>query len=145
LNEQDRDYWIIVCSDSVGETAEAVVRATIRQFQDNRVKIKRFAHLANEDDIRMVVREAQEKHAFVAFTLVQPELREMMKKESIRMGVRTVDIMGPMMQAFIDRWKNPASCIGWTKIISAASKRSNSRSNTTTAEIPAASCRRKSC
>lgn len=102
MNEQDRDYWIIVCSDSVGETAEAVVRATIRQFQDNRVKIKRFAHLANEDDIRMVVREAQEKHAFVAFTLVQPELREMMKKESIRMGVRTVDIMGPMMQAFID-------------------------------------------
>ncbi len=43
---------------------------------------------------------------FVAYTLVQPELREMMKEESVRLGVRAVDIMGPMMQAVIDTFNN---------------------------------------
>jgi hypothetical protein len=98
--------WIIVCSDSVGETAEAVVRATMRQFQANQVKIKRYSQVATEDAVREVIEDARSKRAFIAYTLVQPELRETMKMEAIKAGVRTVDIMGPMMQAFIDTFND---------------------------------------
>lgn len=106
LRLKGKEQWILVCSDSVGETAETVVRATMRQFNVNQAKIKRYAHLTSEDDIRDVVVDASRKEAFIAYTLVQPELREMMKLESIRLGVRTVDIMGPMMQAFVDTFND---------------------------------------
>lgn len=103
---EKKEQWIVVCSDSIGETAEAVVRATMRQFQTHRIKVRRFGHIATEEDVRAAVEEAGERGTFIAYTLVQPELKEMMKRESIRLGVRTVDIMGPMMEAYIETFND---------------------------------------
>ncbi|MDF2724241.1 MAG: hypothetical protein K0Q59_3916, partial [Paenibacillus sp.] len=85
---EERQQIIYICSDAVGETAEAVVRATLRQFDAHQVKIKRISYIKSEDEVRAVMEEAAKSAGFVAFTLVQPELREMMKEESIRLGVR---------------------------------------------------------
>ncbi|MFC0211707.1 pyruvate, water dikinase regulatory protein [Paenibacillus chartarius] len=95
-------HLIYICSDSTGETADAVAQATLRQFPGVNAKIKRFGQLRHEDDIRRIMEEAAQTGGFVSYTLVQPELREMMKAESVRLGVRTVDLMGPMMQAFVE-------------------------------------------
>ncbi len=97
---------IYACSDSVGETAEAVVNAAVRQFDRTHIRIKRIGNIKHEDEIRAIVEEVAQKNGFITYTLVQPELREMMKQESIRLGVRTVDIMGPMIQAFIDTFND---------------------------------------
>jgi hypothetical protein len=97
-----RPKTIIVCSDAVGETAEAVARATARQFAAEQIVIKRYGGIKEEDEVRAVIREALRDNGFIAYTLVQPELRDTMREESIRAGVRSVDVMGPMMQAFID-------------------------------------------
>lgn len=93
---------IYVCSDAVGETAEAVAKATLRQFSSEQVKIKRYGHLRTEDEIVKIVQEAAKTGGFISYTLVQPELRELMREESVKHGVRAVDVMGPMMQAFVD-------------------------------------------
>ncbi|NIK76307.1 hypothetical protein FHS15_001414 [Paenibacillus castaneae] len=93
---------IYVCSDAVGETAEAVAKATLRQFPSEHVKIKRYGHLKSEDEILRIVAEAVSTGGFISYTLVQPELRELMKEEALRAGVRAVDVMGPMMQAYVD-------------------------------------------
>ncbi len=93
---------IYVCSDAVGETAEAVARATMRQFAGEKVRVKRYGHVKQEEEVLAIIREAKENGGFIAYTLVQPELRETMREESVRHGVRAVDVMGPMMQAFID-------------------------------------------
>ncbi len=103
---EDQSYEITICSDSVGETAEAVVRATIRQFDAHQVRTKRIGHIKSEDEIRTILEEAAQRGGFVAYTLVQPELRETMKEEAIRLGVRAVDIMGPMMEAFVDTFND---------------------------------------
>ncbi|RXZ84756.1 kinase/pyrophosphorylase [Paenibacillaceae bacterium] len=96
---------IYVCSDAVGETAEAVARATLRQFSSGEeVRLKRYGHIRSEEEIVAIVREASATGGFIAFTLVQPELREMMKEEAQRSSVRIVDVMGPMMQTFIDNF-----------------------------------------
>ncbi|MCD9026114.1 pyruvate, water dikinase regulatory protein [Cohnella silvisoli] len=100
MNEKERT--IFVCSDSVGETAEAVVKATIRQFNAHHTRITRYAHIKNEEEIRFLMEEAVRQGAFVAYTLVLPELREMMMQEAGRLKLNAVDIMGPVMQAFID-------------------------------------------
>ncbi|GKU76014.1 pyruvate, water dikinase regulatory protein [Paenibacillus sp. L3-i20] len=93
---------IYVCSDAVGETAEAVAKATIRQFPSESVKIKRYGHIRSEDEIVRIIAEAAKTGGFISYTLVQPELRELMKAEAVRLDVRAVDVMGPMMQAYVD-------------------------------------------
>lgn len=99
---QKRQSVIYICSDSVGETAEAVARATVRQFDDHDTRIKRFGNIRSAEDIRAIVDEACRNGGFIAYTLVQRELRDMMREESRRQNVRTVDIMGPMMQAYME-------------------------------------------
>lgn len=96
------EQWITICSDSIGETAETVVRATIHQFNGHNVKIHRVGHVKTEADIRNLMEFTAGRGGFVVYTLVQPELREMMREEAIRLNVRAVDIIGPMMQAFVD-------------------------------------------
>ncbi|KIL35071.1 phosphotransferase [Cohnella kolymensis] len=103
---EERQKVIFVCSDAVGETAEAVAKATIRQFATEQVKLRRYGNIKHEDEIRSIIAEAAAAGGFIAYTLVQPELRETMREETIRAGVRAVDVMGPMMQAFIDTYND---------------------------------------
>lgn len=113
MSKQSREPYersIIICSDSTGETAEWVVKATMRQFEAVQTNIRRHSNISHEEEIRLIVEEAARTTSFIAYTLVQPELRECMKQECIRRGVRAVDIMGPMMQAFVDSFNtNPIS------------------------------------
>nr|WP_285891292.1 pyruvate, water dikinase regulatory protein [Paenibacillus pasadenensis] len=92
---------VIVCSDSAGETAETVVRATIRQFEAQSVKIERWASVKSEDEIRQMMEHAASIGSFVVYTLVLPELREMIREESARLAVCAVDVMGPVMEGFV--------------------------------------------
>ncbi|RJG21830.1 pyruvate, water dikinase regulatory protein [Paenibacillus thiaminolyticus] len=105
-SSQQSPYIVTVCSDSLGDTAESVVRAAARQFHGQEIIIQRKSHVKQEDEIRALMEQVSREGGFVAYTLVQPELREMMKEEAIRLGVRAVDIMGPMMQAFIDTFND---------------------------------------
>lgn len=97
---------IYVCSDAVGETAEAVARATIRQFSNQPTQIKRFGHIQTDQEIYDLLKEVNRTGGIIAYTLVQPELRELMKEEAIRQGIRAVDVMGPLMQAYIDTYND---------------------------------------
>jgi regulator of PEP synthase PpsR (kinase-PPPase family) len=49
-----KEQTIYVCSDAVGETAEAVAKATLRQFSSEHVKIKRYGHIKSEDEIHQL-------------------------------------------------------------------------------------------
>lgn len=106
---QQPQHTITICSDSVGETAEHVVRATMKQFTGHDVQLRRIGQIKQEDEIRTIMEEVSRIGGFVAYTLVQPELREMMRSEAIRLGIRAVDIMGPMMQAYIDTFHDSPS------------------------------------
>jgi len=103
---ESREKVVFVCSDALGDTAEAVVRATIRQFATDEFRIRRYGSIKLEEEIKAIIHEAVEAGGCIAYTLVQPELRDTMREETIRSGVRAVDVMGPMMQAFIDTYND---------------------------------------
>lgn len=110
--------YVFVCSDAVGETAEAVVRATIRQFANNNVQVKRQSHIQTETEIEEIMEEVKSKKGFIAYTLVQPELRAKMQQEAIQADIRAVDVMGPMMQAYIDTFDgNPKPDPGQRQVL----------------------------
>src|SRR5699024_8907280 len=48
----------------------------------------------------------KEKEALLAFTLVDPELRDYMNQRSEQLDVEVIDIMGPMMDLIERKFKN---------------------------------------
>ncbi len=100
MHEVKHKPVVYVVSDSVGETAEFVVKAVAIQFNSGHVEIKRIPFVSDADTILDVVEEAAQGGGMIAYTLVLPELRRIIREESERRNLVTVDVMGPMMEAF---------------------------------------------
>lgn len=90
---------IYVLSDSLGETAEFVVKAAASQFNSGHVDIKRIPYVNNEEYIDQVLAEAASDKALVAFTLVLPQLRSHLLAVAQKYNLVVVDILGPMLEA----------------------------------------------
>ncbi len=90
---------VFVVSDSVGETADFVVKAAVSQFDSGWIEIRRIAYVNNQLHISEIVSEAKEVSGIIAYTIVLPELRETLVREAQTQGVLIVDIIGPMMDA----------------------------------------------
>lgn len=65
---------VYVVSDSLGETAESVAKATIGQY-DMDIEIHRVPFIRHTDQIEKIIDEAAQAGAVVCHTLVSPELR----------------------------------------------------------------------
>lgn len=91
---------VYIVSDSVGETAEFVVRAAASQFDGGHTELRRVSHVHDEAMLDDIIVSAKEEEAIIAFTIVLPELREYLLSRAAAQGVQVVDIMGPMIDAF---------------------------------------------
>lgn len=91
---------VYIVSDSIGETAEFVVKAVASQYDSGSVEIRRASFVNDAGRIQEVVAQAEQAGAVVAYTLVLPELRRTLEEEAAKRGVPTADILGPTMEAF---------------------------------------------
>ena len=92
---------VYVVSDSLGETAESVAKATIGQY-DTDIEIHRVPFIRHTDQIEKIIDEAAQAGAVVCHTLVSPELRADFERIAHEKNVRYVDILGPMMNMVTD-------------------------------------------
>nr|NNM90397.1 kinase/pyrophosphorylase [Bacilli bacterium] len=90
---------IYIISDSLGETAEFVARAAAIQFSKHPCTIHHISHVRSLTTLEEAVRKAKQEEAIIAFTIVQPELRDYVKKKAIEFDVQTVDVLSPMLEA----------------------------------------------
>ena len=87
---------IYVVSDSLGETAESVAKATISQY-DADIEIHRVPFVRHSDQIEKIINDAAAQGAVICHTLVSRELRDHFEQQNKKKNVRYVDILGPMM------------------------------------------------
>lgn len=87
---------IYVVSDSLGETAESVAKATISQY-DADIEIHRVPFVRHSDQIEKIIDDAAAQGAVICHTLVSRELRDHFEQLAKEKNVRYVDILGPMM------------------------------------------------
>ncbi|GAA0482592.1 pyruvate, water dikinase regulatory protein [Salinibacillus aidingensis] len=90
---------VYVVSDSVGETAELVVKASLSQFNNGNFRIQRIPYVDDEGTILETIELAKSNQSMMAYTLVKPEYREFIRKKTEEAGITAVDIMGPMIDA----------------------------------------------
>lgn len=95
-----------VLSDSVGETAELLVKAALSQFSEVDMLIQRIPYV---DDIGTIVDAfniAKANEGIIAYTLVKPEFRTKMVELSKQYDVMAIDLLGPLLdklQVHLDR------------------------------------------
>ncbi len=92
---------VYVVSDSVGETAELVVKAAASQFGEKGMEIRRIPYVEDESTIDEVIDLAKEVKAMIAYTLVIPEKNKYLLEKAKAAGVETVDIIGPMLNKMV--------------------------------------------
>lgn len=97
---------VFVLSDSVGETAELVIKAGLSQFTNGNYDIHRIPYVDDKVIIDETLEIAGEKEAFIAFTLVDPTLRKYMNERSKELQVDVIDIMGPMLDLMEKKFIN---------------------------------------
>ena len=93
---------IYVVSDSTGETAERVTRATLLQFPDHSVKLKLERRVRDRRGLTAILENASAQRAMIVFTLVRPELRDHFNDEATKLGVRHVDVIGSLISQIGD-------------------------------------------
>jgi [pyruvate, water dikinase]-phosphate phosphotransferase / [pyruvate, water dikinase] kinase len=97
LNQKEVVY---VVSDSVGETAEFVVKAVASQFNGGHVDIRRSSYVEDTEDIEDVILLAKQMNSVIAYTIVIPSLKQYLDQRTQEEGIIAVDLMNPLMEAF---------------------------------------------
>lgn len=76
-----------------------VVRAAASQFNSGRIEIKRIPYVSDEDTLIEIVNQAAQNSSLIAYTLVVQELAQTLEEKARDAGVRTVDLLGPMISS----------------------------------------------
>ncbi|CDQ20741.1 hypothetical protein SAMN05192559_108134 [Halobacillus karajensis] len=100
---------IYVVSDSVGETADLMVKAVASQFLGKDVEIKHFSYAEDEQDINNVITAAKYSHSIIAYTIVLPALKQYLDQRTAEEGITAVDLMLPLMNAFTQTFNTEPS------------------------------------
>jgi len=88
-----------VISDSTGETAARVVDAVEAQFPGQEFEVVRHPRIAAVEDVHLAAQRARGRRAVVLFTLVEPEMREVMRTLCKRYRLHYCDLLGHPIEA----------------------------------------------
>ncbi len=90
---------IYVISDSVGETAQQVSRASISQFDiSDNYEIKRFPYVMDIESLKNILNNAKNEDAIVVYTLVNETLLNIINKFCKDEGLSHIDLMTPLFR-----------------------------------------------
>jgi len=93
--EPDREpVELHIVSDSTGETAARLVLALEAQFPDQPFVEIRHPRVENAEDLHITVQQARGRPAVMVYTLVEPELRDVMRRLCRRARVHYCDLLG---------------------------------------------------
>ncbi len=85
---------INLVGEGTGETISRIARASLAQFHRENVEVKTFFMVTDERYILRIIKQAAEDDALVAFSIVQPNLRDVLIKEAERRGIKAIDVIG---------------------------------------------------
>ena len=88
-----------IVSDSTGETAARLVQALEAQFPDQEFEEVRHPRVESVEDLELTVRSARGRPAVVVYTLVEPEMRDAMRRLCRRARVHYCDLLGHPIDA----------------------------------------------
>lgn len=101
---------IFTVSDSLGETAERIAVASSLQFNIER-NLTRFSRVVRKEQVEDIIRKAKEADAIIVYTIVIPELSNLMREASRANGVIAIDALRPLLDAIREKTGLEPACI----------------------------------
>lgn len=92
---------IYAVSDSMGETAEQIAKAVIKQFDIAEFDIRIVPYVNDKEAIDKLIAKASKENSFIVFTLVVKELRDYLLEKAISNDIGAVDVMTPVLLPLI--------------------------------------------
>ena len=86
-------------SDSTGETAQRLVQALEAQFPEQEFLEIRHPRVETADDLQLAVERMKGRPAVVVYTLVEPELRDVMRQLCRKAKLHYCDLLGHPIDA----------------------------------------------
>lgn len=93
---------VFILSDATGLTAEMAVNATLSQFRNAEVEVNRATMVRNRTRLVETIRLAKDTGGIIVYTLVTSALRQLLRSEAAKQGVRAVDLMEPLLDVFTE-------------------------------------------
>ena len=97
--KNDQVLKLFIVSDSIGETAQRMIHATLTQFPDlTQVEIKKFPYIKDEQEFLNVLQLAREQNAIVATTLVSESFNALGHQFAKEHDIPYVDYMSELIR-----------------------------------------------
>jgi regulator of PEP synthase PpsR (kinase-PPPase family) len=93
---------IFAVSDSVGETAEKIAVASVLQFKVER-NITRFSRVTKKEQVMEIIDQAADEDAIVVYTIVKPELSNLLATNAKERGVHAVNVLSPLFEVIQEK------------------------------------------
>ncbi|MBK6686198.1 MAG: kinase/pyrophosphorylase [Deltaproteobacteria bacterium] len=97
MAETDSTRTIFILADGTGETAEKVSQAALTQFRGIEVQTETFTRVRSKFEIREIMERAAKEHAFVVYTVIDPEHREFIQSTALELQVEVSDLIGGLV------------------------------------------------
>jgi regulator of PEP synthase PpsR (kinase-PPPase family) len=85
---------IYLVGEGTGETISKIAKASLAQFTREKVKLKTFFQVRDKQQVGHIVREAAKEKALVAFSVVEPSLRDFLIREADSESIEAIDVIG---------------------------------------------------
>lgn len=91
---RSRKKVIYLLGEGTGETISKVAKASLVQFSREKIEVKTFFLVTDKQRITQITNQAAEDGALVAFSIVQPALRDFLIQEAERRRIKAIDVIG---------------------------------------------------
>lgn len=91
---------VYVLSDSVGDTAELLVKTVAAQFIGTEFNIKTISYIENKEEINDLIALAKLSNAIIAYALFTPLFKKHLDDKANEEDVMVIDLIGPLLETF---------------------------------------------
>lgn len=94
IKRTQRKKIIYLVGEGTGETISRIARASLVQFSRERFEVKTFFLVTDKKYISHIIKDAAKDEALVAFSIVQPDLRDFLIQEAEHHNIKAIDVIG---------------------------------------------------
>ncbi|MGM0410387.1 MAG: pyruvate, water dikinase regulatory protein [Bacillota bacterium] len=95
-----KEFTIFILSDSIGDTAEQVARATAEQYNNTDYEIRKFPYVESREKVDEICQEIDPENSIVVYTMVNEEISNYFRNKCKKQKVTFIDIMSPCLKKF---------------------------------------------
>ncbi len=94
---------IFILSDSLGNTAEHVVKAAMSQFEANDFVMRKFSYITDVSMLGNIFEEIKsQKKAIILYTIVHKQIISEIKTFASRENIKEIDLLSPIVSSIQD-------------------------------------------